>query len=200
MNEEPNNVKEAFKNTVNQRLTLRPNQWTGEDSAEVVKSIIRSIQKSDGSPIELTDEESDVVTIVSRPTHDVQMRVIRNIIEKHGATMDKDAEVLIRSVVSATAFKIELVKAGKIKETSTSKLSKLLINVTAGYGDVSRNRGMKVRSLHAHSVTYPLTLSSSNIGLHDEAQDRKTIGLSCLFPLGQKPRRTGWQSASSCLI
>jgi purine nucleoside permease len=119
-------IKEVFKSKVTERLSLHPNQWAGEDSAEVVRSVVTSLTDDQGNPIKLTPEEDDVVQLASRPTNNLQVDVIRTIVERHKATFDKTTEGLIRRVVGAPAFKIELAKAGFIKEASAGGLKDLL--------------------------------------------------------------------------
>jgi len=119
-------IKAAFKAKVNELLTAHPNQWTGEDSAEVVRDVLKLVKDKDGNAIKLTTEENDVVTLASRPTADVQIRVIRTIVEKHNASLDKVTEDLVRRVVGPGPFKIELTKAGRIKDTKVKELSDLL--------------------------------------------------------------------------
>jgi hypothetical protein len=126
MAEETDNLKGVFKAAVTQRLNLHPNQWNGEDSVAVVRGVIGALRDDKGERVELTDEENDVIEIASRPTSEVQLRVIRTIVEKHNAKLDSQAEGLIKQVVSAAAFKTELAKAGIIKDEKASKLQSML--------------------------------------------------------------------------
>lgn len=126
MAEETLNVKNVFKGKVNERLALHPNQWAGEDSVEVVRNVVINLKDDKGTSITLTPEEEDVIQLASRPTHEVQMRVIRTIVEKHNVKLDPTTEGLIKRVVSPTMFKIELAKAGKIKDSSAKGLQDLL--------------------------------------------------------------------------
>ena len=54
------------------------------------------------------------------------MRVLRRIAASHNATMTSADEEIIRKVVSAPSFKLELVKAGRIKDKNAGKLNDLL--------------------------------------------------------------------------
>ena len=126
MPDESNAVKTAFKAKINECLTGKPNQWAGPESAEVVRSCVTALKGDDGSPIVLTDEENDLITLCSAPTHDVQMRVIRRIVAAHKADLSQSDADLIKKVVSAPTFKLELVKAGRITDTKASKLKDLL--------------------------------------------------------------------------
>ena len=118
--------KNVFKTKVNERLALHPNQWTGEDSVAVVLSLIKSLKDTDGKAVKLTAEEADVIEVTSRPIQDTQVRVLRTIIERHNAKLDAATEKLLRKVVGAGTFKIELVKAGKIKDSKADELGDLL--------------------------------------------------------------------------
>ena len=126
MAEESINVKEVFKAKVKERLNMHPNQWTGEDSVAVVLGILTTLKDDQGNPILLTPGEKDVINLASRPTNEVQVRVIKRIIEHHNAKFDTDTEDRIRRVVSPTAFKMELIKAGFIKDTGEGGLKDLL--------------------------------------------------------------------------
>ena len=119
-------IKAAFKTKVNELLALHPNQWTGADSAQVVKVLMVKLHDDQDKPIELTPEELDVMELASRPTSDLQVRVIRAIAARHNAKLDPTTEGLIKRVVTATGFKIELAKAGKIQETTSGGLKDLL--------------------------------------------------------------------------
>jgi len=118
--------KAVFKKVVNERLNLHPNIWAGEDSFETVKGVVTNVVDGKGDLIELTPEEENVMLLASRPTADVQVQAIRTIVENHGGKFDSNLEGLVRRVVSATAFKIELAKAGIIKEPKASGLKDLL--------------------------------------------------------------------------
>jgi len=118
--------KEVFKTKVNERLTSHPNVWTGEDSAVVVRSLVVNLKDDQGNPIKLTSEDEDLIQLASRPTNEVQMRVIKSIMDKRNVKLDSSTEKLIKRVVSPTGFKIELAKAGKIKDTSEGGLNDLL--------------------------------------------------------------------------
>ena len=126
MAEEIIDVKAVFKKSVNERLAKHENQWSGEDSVEVVMSVIAILKDNQENPITLTPEEQDVITLASRPTNEVQMRVVKAILAKHKAQLDPVAEGLIKRVVGAGTFKLELVKAGKIKDTTKGGLKDLL--------------------------------------------------------------------------
>jgi len=116
----------AFKDKINELLALHPNQWTGADSAAVVRVLLGNLKDAQGNLIELTPEELDVVELASRPTNEVQMRVIRTIAARHNAALDTTTDALVKKVVSPTSFKIELAKAGKIQDTNSGGLKDLL--------------------------------------------------------------------------
>ena len=120
------NVSSVFKSNVNARLQLHLNLWAGDDSAFVVRSIVTSLKDGKGNAVQLTPEDEDVINLASRPTSDVQLRVVRSIVEKHGATLDAATEKLVKRVISPTMFKIELAKAGKITDSGSSDLKDLL--------------------------------------------------------------------------
>lgn len=126
MPDETNQIKTAFKTKVNERLTQKPNHWAGEESAEVIRACLTAHNGADGNPITLTDEENDLVTLASAPNHDVQMRTFRRIAANHKLVLAPADEELIRKVVNAPSFKLELVKAGRIKDKNTGKLNDLL--------------------------------------------------------------------------
>jgi len=118
--------KEVFKTKVNERLNAHPNVWTGEDSVVVVRNLVVNLKDDQGNPITLTSEEEDLIQLASRPTNEVQLRVIKSIVQKRKVTMDSNTEKLIKRVVSPTGFKIELAKAGKITDTGEGGLKDLL--------------------------------------------------------------------------
>lgn len=126
MSAEVSPVKSAFKAKVNERLGPNPTSWGGEDSAEVVRSCVTALKGGDGNPVVLTEEENDLITLVSAPSHDVQMRVIRRVVADHNAELTQADADLIKKVVSAPVFKLELVKAGRITDTKANKLKDLL--------------------------------------------------------------------------
>jgi len=126
MPEENKDIKTAFKTVVEARLKARPNQWKGEDSVEVVRSLITSLKDDDKKPVTLTDAEKDVIEVIIRPTGEMKARVIQRIIESHNAKYDADTKARIERLLNPMAFRDELVKAGKIVETATSGLKDLL--------------------------------------------------------------------------
>lgn len=119
-------VDEVFKTKVKERLELHANQWTGKDSAVVNQAIVTSRHDKDDKPIELSQFEKDVIQLASQPTFEVQVRVIRSVIEAHGGKVDVDTDKRIRQVVNPTMFKATLIKAGKIKGDDDSGLKDLL--------------------------------------------------------------------------
>ena len=145
MNDKPTDLKAVFKAKVNERLTLRPNQWNGEDSAAVTLSMIAAIPGIDGTPIVLSDEEKAIVEVLSRPTNKQQVQVLTTIVARHGGKLGPAEVDLISKVVGPTAFKTELIKAGRIKDTGTSGTSPLIaifdvatgLPVTPNGGDIS---------------------------------------------------------------
>jgi len=126
MPEENIDIKTVFKTKVNERLTANPNRWIGEDSVAVVLSLITSLKDTHGNAVKPTAEEEDVIQVTSRPMQDTQVRVLKTIIERHGAKLDAATEKLLRKVVGAGTFKLELVKAGKIKDSGADELGDLL--------------------------------------------------------------------------
>ena len=126
MTDNTKDIKAVFKETVNARLTTHPNEWAGEDSAAVVKAVLMSQPDNEGNPITLSPEEDDIITLASRPTNEIQMRVIRNIVKQRKVKLDPEADELIKRVVGAGTFKLELVKAGKIKASAKGGLKDLL--------------------------------------------------------------------------
>lgn len=119
-------VQTAFKTKAKEILTLRPNAWAGADSAELVLHCIRAMKDNKGKPVELDEEDIDVITVMSRPTQDGQMRVLHRIFEKHSATLGPKVANRIAGAVNAPTFKMELVKSGVIKDTRANELSDLL--------------------------------------------------------------------------
>ena len=126
MPEADKDIKTVFKIKVNERLIANPNRWVGEDSVEVVRALITSLKDNHGNAVKLTAEDEDVLEVTSRPIQDTQVRVLRTIIERHGAKLDAETEKFLRKVVGAGAFKLELVKAGKIKDSKAGELGDLL--------------------------------------------------------------------------
>jgi ABC-type Fe3+-hydroxamate transport system substrate-binding protein len=126
MAEKSQDIKAIFKAKVTEQLDLHPNQWAGDDSVAVVLSVVKTLTDADGKPITLTPHEEDVIKLASKPTTEVAVGVIKQITEDHKATLDKTVEALLRRVISAPAFKVELAKAGFIKEQSASALKDLL--------------------------------------------------------------------------
>jgi|GEM_PF-5474142 len=116
---EEKKVKEVFGTTLNAELKAHPGQWDGKASAAMTKAILTTRVDKDGNLVVLTAQEEDILQLASRPTHEVQVRVIRAILEAHGVTVDAETDKTIRRVVSPTAFKMELMKAGRIKDTSS---------------------------------------------------------------------------------
>ncbi len=126
MTENEKKIQAVFKAKINELLAAHPNEWKGEDSAAVVLDLIRALEDGNGNPVELTEEEVQVVTLASRPVQEVQMPVIQNIVAKHGSIPSPVFTDRVTRVVTANAFKIELVKLGKIKDTRASGLKNLL--------------------------------------------------------------------------
>lgn len=121
-----NNANVVWKTAVNEALGLNPNSWTGPMSGKVIRASIANLENRDDQPIALTPFENDVIDLIVRPTHEVQMRLLKRIVTGHGGIMDADTEKNITRVVSAPAFKLELTKAGKIKGTDDGGLNDLL--------------------------------------------------------------------------
>lgn len=112
------NIKDTFKTKVKERLALHPNNWAGEDSANVTLAMIAALKDDTGNPVTLDGADKDIVTLASRPTQELQARVITTILERHRVKVDSETADLIKRVVSPTAFKMELTKAGVIKDDS----------------------------------------------------------------------------------
>jgi hypothetical protein len=126
MSEKSNDLKAVFKAAVNERLAARPNQWAGEESASVTMAVITAISDKDGQPIMLSDDEKAIVELASRPTNKLQVQVLKAIVEKHGGSLSAADAALLAKVVGPTAFKLELIKAGRIKDTGAGGLKDLL--------------------------------------------------------------------------
>ena len=116
----------VFKTKVTERLALHPNTWPGDASAEVIRAIITNFKDSKGEAITLTPVEVDAISIACRPQFDVQVRLIKRILESRGVRADADTEKNILRVTSATKFTKELQKLGLIKEAGDSDLKDLL--------------------------------------------------------------------------
>jgi hypothetical protein len=110
-------LKAVYTDKVKERLALHPNQWTGEDSARVVEAYISSLTDEKGKPIILTALQKDVINLISRPTFDVQVRLVKRLIEDHGVKFDADTEKRIKDLVNPTTFKRKLIEGGHIKGT-----------------------------------------------------------------------------------
>src|SRR5258706_14088244 len=108
-------LKTAYTGKVKERLNLHPNQWAGEDSAKVVEAYLSRMTDDKGKAIVLTEFERDVITLISRPTFDVQVRLIKRLIEDRGVKFDSDSEKRIKDVVNPTTFKRKLIESGHIK-------------------------------------------------------------------------------------
>ena len=118
--------KIVFKTTVNERLALHPNTWNGDASVEVLRAIITNLKDSKGEAIALTPVEVDAITIACRPTFEVQVRLIKRILESRGVRADADTEKNLVRVISPAKFTKELQKLGLIKEAGASDLKDLL--------------------------------------------------------------------------
>lgn len=119
-------VQTAFVAKTKEILALRPNAWAGADSAELVLHCIRAMKDNEGKPVELSEEDVDVITVMSRPTQEVQMRVLERIYAKLGARPGSKATKRIGGAINAPTFKMELVKSGFVKDTRANELSDLL--------------------------------------------------------------------------
>lgn len=117
---------EVAKNTINEALGLNPKQWTGPMSGKVIRASISNLTGADEKPITLTPFDDDVIELIVKPTRKLQVRLLKRIVAAHGGTMDADTEKNINRVVSAPAFNLELIKAGKIKGTDDGGLNDLL--------------------------------------------------------------------------
>jgi len=115
-------IKAVFKEKVNERLALHPNQWSGDDSAAVIRGVIEALQDESGNQVQLDAGDKDIIQVVSRPTSAGQMRVIKRIIEDHNAKCDSDIEDRISKVFSAPAFKLYLIQKGLIKDSAGDDL------------------------------------------------------------------------------
>lgn len=118
--------KEVFKTKVNERLAMHPNAWTGKDSAAVTRSLVENCKGRDGKLVKPSELELAIIQLASQPTFELQVRVIRGVLEANGGTFDGDTEKWIRKCVSPTAFKNELIKAGRIKDEGNDTLNDVL--------------------------------------------------------------------------
>jgi hypothetical protein len=121
-----NKAIEVAKSAINEALKLSPHQWTGPMSGKVIRASIGNLAGADAQPIKLTPFDDDVIELIVKPTRELQMRLLKRIVAAHGGTMDADTEKNVTRVVSAPAFNLELIKAGKIKGTDDGGLSDLL--------------------------------------------------------------------------
>lgn len=126
MSEFINDGKVVFKTKVSERLVSHPNTWPGDASAEVIRAIITNHKDSKGEPITLTPVEVDAISIACRPQFEVQVRLIKRILESRGVRADADTEKNILRVISPAKFIKELQKLGLIKEAGDSDLKDLL--------------------------------------------------------------------------
>jgi hypothetical protein len=121
-----NNANVVAKAAINEALGLNPTQWTGSMSGKVLRASISNLTGADQQPIALTPFDDDVIELIVKPTRELQVRLLKRIVAAHGGTMDADTEKTINRVVSAPAFNLELIKAGKIKGTDDGGLNDLL--------------------------------------------------------------------------
>jgi hypothetical protein len=121
-----NDSKTVFADSVKACLTKNGDRWDGNASAEVLRAIITNLKDSKGEAITLTPVEVDAITIACRPTFEVQVRLMKRILESRGVLANADTEKNIERVINATKFTKELLKAGLIKETGASDLKDLL--------------------------------------------------------------------------
>ncbi len=119
-------VQAAFKTTTNNLLSAHPDQWTGEESEQLVLAMIGAMKDNVDNPVKLTEEEKEVITLMTRPSQEVLIRVFQTMLAKRGISLGLISGDRISRAANTPAFKTELKNSGKIKNVRASKLSNLL--------------------------------------------------------------------------
>ena len=119
-------VQKAFVSKIKEILAIRPNTWSGADSAELVQHCTSVMKNEKGENAEISEEDVDVITVMSRPTQELQMQVLQRIYAKYGLTLGPKVFKRIGGAINAPTFKMEMVKSGVIKDTRDNGLGDLL--------------------------------------------------------------------------
>ena len=126
MTDNETEVQAAFKTTTNNLLAAHPDRWTGEEAEQLVLALIGAMKDNQDNPVQPTEEEREMITLITRPSKEALIRVFQTMLAKRGISLGLISGNRIARAANAPAFKIELKNSGKIKNASASKLSNLL--------------------------------------------------------------------------
>jgi hypothetical protein len=102
----------AFKDALNQQLTDQK-KWNGVKSLTVARATLNAIKKSDGTTLNLSEEQARLIAAIYNPTVPVQMAIVKKVVADAGAALDATTEALLKSLLNPAGVQKQIENASK---------------------------------------------------------------------------------------
>lgn len=105
-------VQSAYKAELNNQRKL-PEKWNGGKSLAVVRAAIGALKKGDGSAVELSSDQLDIVVAIFNPNVTAQMKVVKKLVADVGGEIDEEVDALLRPLLNPAGVQKQIENANK---------------------------------------------------------------------------------------